>query len=65
MRFFGSNIHQDVDMIIKTDADDKINSLTEYYLSRPRRKQSSERVYSMEKSHLASTNSSLGCIGTV
>ena len=39
MRFFGINTFQDEDMEIQTDADDKLNALTEYALSRPRRKQ--------------------------
>ena len=63
MRFFGINIHQDVDMTIKTDAEDKINLLTECYLSRPSRKQSYDPVNKMEKSQFDSTNSSLGWIG--
>lgn len=58
------NIYQNDDMTIKTDADDKLNSLREYYLSRLRRKQYTDVVNQIEKSHFSSTNSSLGCIGT-
>jgi len=48
--FFGINTNQESDMTIQTDRDDKLNALTEYYLSRPRRKQSSIPINEMEKS---------------
>lgn len=39
MRFFGINVEQYEDYTVHTDAEDKLNALTEYYISRFRRKQ--------------------------
>lgn len=64
MRFFGINIEQDEDNTITTDAEDKLNDLTEYCLSRTRRKQFGSSLNQIEKNHFASINSSLGWIGT-
>lgn len=61
---FRTNIHQVVDMTIKKDVEDRINSLTECCLSRSRLKQCSDTVIQMQKFQFASTNSSLGWIGT-
>lgn len=58
------NIYQNIDMDIETDADDMLNSLMEYYLSRPKRKQYTKVVIQIKKTHFLSTNSLLGCIGT-
>ena len=64
MRFFGINTVQEDDMTVVTDANDKLNALTEYVLSRPRRKQFDMSINELEKSFYSSTNSSLGWIGT-
>ena len=64
MRFFGINTRQDEDMTVATDADDNINALTEYALSRHRCKQCDQPINELERSFFASTNSSLGWIST-
>ena len=64
MRFFGINIEQAEDFTIHTEADEKLNALTEFYLSRPRRKEHKSYLNDIERSFFASTNSSLGWIGT-
>ena len=64
LRFFGINTVQNTDHTIETDADDKMDAVTEYPFSRMRRKQFDQPLNQMEKSVFASTNSSLGWIGT-
>ena len=64
LRFFGINTVQNSDFTIETDADDKLDSVTEYPFSRQRRKQFEQPLNQIEKSVFASTNSSLGWIGT-
>ena len=64
IRFFGINVEQAEDYTIKTDADDKLNGLTEYFLTRARRKQFGSGLTKIEMDHFASINSSLGWIGT-
>ena len=64
MRFFGINTVQEDDMTTHTDADDKLNALTEYAISRSRRKHFDQPMNPLEKWLFASTNSSLGWIGT-
>lgn len=48
----------------QTDADDKLRNLDEYTISQIRRKDFESLLYAPEKSYFASTNSSLGWIGT-
>lgn len=64
MRFFGSNVEQAENFTVRTNADDKLNGLNEYYLSRYRGQQFQQTLNAIEKSHFASTNSSLGWIGS-
>ena len=64
LRFFGINTVQNTDHTIETDADDKMDAVTEYPFSRMLRKQFEQPLNQMEKSVFASTNSSLGWIGT-
>lgn len=64
LRFFGINTTQNEDMTICTNADDKLNSLNEYSPTRIRRKQSDAPLNDLEKAVFASTNSSLGWIGS-
>lgn len=64
MRFFRINNEQGDDSTIRTDADDKLNGLSEYYISRARRKQFKDALNPIERNHFASINSSLGWIGT-
>lgn len=49
MRFFDINIEQSADCSIKTDAEDKLNGITEYYISRSRRKQFGSSLNTIEK----------------
>lgn len=60
MRIFGINTVQESDMTVKSDADDKLNSLTEYFLTRLRRKQSSLPISNLERSQFEYTSSSFG-----
>lgn len=64
LRFFGINTMQNEDFTVGTDADDKLDAVTEYPFTRRRRKQSEEELNTIEKSVFASVNSSLGWIGT-
>ena len=64
MRFFDTNTVQSQDMTVATDADDKLNGLMEYALSCPGQKQFDQPINELERSLFASTNSSLGWIGT-
>ena len=64
LRFFGINTIQNTDHTIETDADDKMEAVVEYPFSRMRRKQFDQPLTKIEKSVFASTNSSLGWIGT-
>lgn len=50
IRFFGYEHIQDEDMKIRTDADDKLHSLAECYIWRPRCKQSSQPINKIENS---------------
>lgn len=60
LRFFGVNTIQDGDFIIETDGDGKLNAVTEYLISRQRRKQLEQALNEIEKFVFASVNSSLG-----
>lgn len=62
--FFGINTTENEEFTIDTNAGDKRNALPEYSLTRSRRKQPDELLNSFEKSFFASTNSSLGLIGS-
>ena len=64
MRFFGINTVQHDDKTVSTDADDKLNSLVEADISRTRRKEYDAPINEIERAAYASTNSSLGWIGT-
>ena len=65
LRFFGINTVQNTDHTIGTDADDMMDAVIEYPFSRMRRKQFDQPLNQMEKAVYASTNSSLGWIGTL
>lgn len=58
MRFFGPNTVRDGDCTTRTDADDKIDDLTEYRLSRVRCKKFKPDMNVNDKSSSASINSS-------
>lgn len=60
LRFFGVNTTQEENFTVSTNVNDKLNSYTEYALSRPRRKQFNKTLNNMETAFFASTNSSLG-----
>jgi len=64
LRFFGINTLQNEDFTIETDADDKMQALNEYPISRQRRKMGEKPLNEIEKSAFASSNSSLGWVGT-
>lgn len=64
LRYFGINTIQNVDFTVETNADDKLDGVQEYPLSRQRRKEYNEALTKLEKSTFASINSSLGWIGT-
>lgn len=64
LRCFSTNTSQDADMTVSTNADDKLNALTEHKMSRTRRKEIEKDVHAIEKAFYASTNSLLGWIGT-
>lgn len=64
LRFFGINTVQHEDFTVATDADDKLESVSEYPITRQRRKDSDDDINAIEKSAFASVNSSLGWIGT-
>lgn len=64
LRFFGINTIQNEYFTVDTDADDKLEAVTEYPITRPRRKQSDQELNKLEKSVFASVNSSIGWIGT-
>lgn len=60
LRFFGINIYQHEEFFVETNADDKLEALQPFALSRTRRKQSKELASNLEVSSFSSTNSSLG-----
>lgn len=62
LRFFGINTFQMEYLTICTNADDKLDSLNEYCLTRISRKQNDAPVNDLQKSVFASTNSSFGWI---
>ncbi len=64
LRFFGINTVQSKDFTVTTDADDKMEAVSEYPLTRQRRKEPEMKLNDMERSEFASVNSSLGWIGT-
>lgn len=64
LRYFGINTTQNSDFTVETDADDKLDGVKEYPISRQRRKEYKELLNKIEKSAYASINSSLGWIGT-
>lgn len=64
LRFFEINTVQHEDMKVSTDADDKLNFLNEYLLTRIRRKQSDDSKNDFETLVFASTNSSSRWIGS-
>lgn len=51
-------------MTIVIDADVRLNALTEYALTGPRRKQYDQPIHELERAFLGSTNRSFGWIGT-
>lgn len=65
LRFFGINTIQNENFSLDTNADDKLKAVSEYFLSRHRRKESDKAVSALEKSAFASADSSLGWIETV
>lgn len=64
LRFFGFNTEQAEDFKIQTNEDDKLHEMTEYQISLVRRKKYNEPLNALEKEYFASTNSSIGQIGT-
>lgn len=64
LRFFGLNTGQDDDMIVQNDGDDKLLAISEFPLSRARRKERETKMNDIEPAAFASTNSSLSSIGT-
>ena len=58
--FFGIKTVQNSDCTIETDADDELDSVTEYPFSRQPRKSFEQPLNNIENSVFASTNSSLG-----
>lgn len=64
MRCFGINVLQEDYIKIKTNAEDKSNSLADYFLSRRRQNQFGSLINSMERAHYASTNSSFQLLRT-
>ena len=62
--FFGINTVQSEDFTVATDADEKLEAVAEYPLTRQRRKECDDDVNVIEKGAFASVNSSLGWIGT-
>lgn len=60
LRFSGINTIQNGDFTIETDGDGKLNAVTEYPISRQRRKQLEQALNAIEKFVFASVNSSLG-----
>lgn len=61
--FFGMNIIQNQDKIIRIDARDKMESIMEYAISRPRRRLHVKPMNLLENSAFSSVNSSLGWLG--
>ena len=64
LRSFGINPVQNKNFTIKTDANDKIEALQEYPLTRQRSKESEQEMNKIEKSVFASVNNSIGWLGT-
>lgn len=60
LRFFGINTVQHEDFTVATDANDKLESVSEHPITRQRRTDSDDDINSIEKSAFASVNSSLG-----
>lgn len=50
LRFFGSNAIQNDDFTVMTDANDKLESLSDFPLTSPRRKQSDDVLNKIENS---------------
>lgn len=64
IHFFGISTVKNEALTTCTDDDYKLGALTEYALSRQRRKEPDEPLNELERSIFASTNSIPGCIGT-
>ena len=61
--FFGLQVSQDSDYVIRVDADQKLFGISSYNANRTRRRQSNEKLNKMEKFHYNSINGSVGFIG--
>lgn len=64
MQFFGLSLHQDEDFSVSIHADDKLNAIEAYPLSRVRRKNADDKLNAVELSSFKSVNSSISWIGT-
>lgn len=64
LRFYGINVTQNENFKITTNADDKLNSLYEFNLSRERRRDCEQDVNQLERRAFMSLNSSLSWIGS-
>ena len=56
LRFFGINTVQNADFTIEVDANDKLDAVTGYPFSIPRRKKFDQPLNQIEKSVCSSTN---------
>lgn len=65
LRFLGNNTVQNVDITVETDADENLEAVTGYHLSRQRHKQFDQPLNKIKKSVFASVNSLLGWIDTI
>ena len=61
--FFGLQVSQDPDDVIRVHADQKLSGVSSYNVSRTRRRQSNVKLNTMEKFHYNSINGSVGFIG--
>ena len=63
LRFYGLNLIQDTDYSVSIHADDKLNAIEPYPISRTRRRQIDDQMNDIEKKAFMSINASSGWLG--
>lgn len=63
LRIFNMNLVQSDDFTIEANEEEKMNAVSEYPISRPRRKEIEDKMYQIEQSTFSSVNSTLGWLG--